>query len=69
MLCKTPYPTLNQFVHTLRGFDMREDKEKVPQQNHNMTFSAQRSRGRRGNNNTLIQEKDALSLLDEEQLL
>ena len=48
---------------------MREDKEEVPQQNHNMTFSAQRSRGRRGNNNTLIQEKDALSLLDEEQLL
>ena len=31
MLCKTPYPTLNQFVHALRGLDMREDKKKVPQ--------------------------------------
>ena len=30
-LCKTPYPTLNQFVHALRGLDMREDKKKVPQ--------------------------------------
>ncbi|KAH0644484.1 hypothetical protein KY284_032368 [Solanum tuberosum] len=32
------------------GFDMREDEEEVLQQNHNMTFSAQRGRGR-GNNN------------------
>ena len=63
MLCKTPYPTLNQFVHALRGFDTREDKEKVPQQNHNMTFSAQRGRGRgnysqrRGNNNFNSRER------------
>ena len=73
-LCKTPYPTLNQFVHALRGFDTREDKEKVPQQNHNITFSAQRGRGRgnysqrRGNNN-FNQEKEASRLLDKEHVL
>ena len=27
MLGKTPYPTFNQFVNALRGFDMREDEE------------------------------------------
>jgi len=46
MLGKAPYPTLNQFVNTLRGFDMRENDEEVPQENHNMAFSAQRGRGR-----------------------
>ncbi|KAH0679064.1 hypothetical protein KY284_020149 [Solanum tuberosum] len=41
----------------LKVFDMREDDEEVPQQNHNMAFSTQRGRGRgiysqrRGNNN------------------
>lgn len=46
MLGKAPYPTLNQFVNALRGFDMREDNEEVPQENHNMAFSAKRGRGR-----------------------
>ena len=30
MLVKTPYPTFNQFVNALRGFDMREEEEEVP---------------------------------------
>ena len=30
MLVKKPYPTFNQFVNALRGFDMREDEEEVP---------------------------------------
>ena len=30
MLGKTPYPTFNQFVNALRGFDMREDEEEGP---------------------------------------
>ena len=57
MLGKASYPTLNQFINALRGFDMREDKEEVPQQNHKMVFSTQRDMGRgtycqrRGNNN------------------
>jgi len=57
MLGKATYPTVNQFVNALRDFDMREDEEEVPQQNHNMVFSVQRGRGRgnysqrRGNNN------------------
>ena len=57
MLGKSLYPTLNQFVNALRGFDIREDEEEVPQKNHNMAFSAQRGSGRgnyskkKGNNN------------------
>ena len=57
MLRKTPYRTFNQFINALRGFDMWEDEEEVAQQNHNMSFSAQKGRGignysqRRGNNN------------------
>lgn len=57
MLGKAPYPTFNQFINALRGFDMREDEEEVPQQNNNMAFSTQRGRGRgnysqrSGNNN------------------
>ncbi|KAF3669363.1 hypothetical protein FXO37_09079 [Capsicum annuum] len=40
MLGKTPYPTLNQWLgNALRGFDMREDEEEVPQLNSNMDFS------------------------------
>ncbi|KAH0768481.1 hypothetical protein KY285_004352 [Solanum tuberosum] len=46
MLGKTPYPTLNQFANALRGFDMRENDEEVPLENHNMAFYAQRGRGR-----------------------
>ena len=41
MLVKTPDQTYNQFVNALRGFDMREDEEEVPQKNNNMAFSAQ----------------------------
>ena len=41
MLVKKPYPTFNQFVNDLRGFDMREEEEEVPLQNNNMAFSAQ----------------------------
>ena len=37
LIGKALYLTLNQFV--LRAFDMSEDEEEVPQQNHNMTFS------------------------------
>ena len=29
MLGKTPYPTLNQIVNALTGFDIREDEEEV----------------------------------------
>lgn len=46
MLGKSPYPTLNQFVNALKVFDMREEEDEVPQENHSMTFSAQRDRGR-----------------------
>lgn len=41
MLGKPPYPTLNQLVNALRGFDIREDDEDT-QLNHNMAFQAQR---------------------------
>ena len=57
MLGKALYPTFNQFINALSDFYMREDEAEVPQQNHNMAFSAQRGRGkgnysqRRGNNN------------------
>ena len=63
ILGKTLYPILNQFVNALRGFDMREDEEEVPQQNHNMTFSVQKGRRkgnysqRRGNNNFNSRER------------
>ena len=30
MLVKKPYPTFNQFVNDLRGFDMREEEQEVP---------------------------------------
>uniref|UniRef100_M1BN43 PAE n=1 Tax=Solanum tuberosum TaxID=4113 RepID=M1BN43_SOLTU len=36
ILGKTPNSTLHQFVYTLTSFDIREDEEKVSQQNHNM---------------------------------
>lgn len=53
MLGKAPYLTLNQFVNALRGFDIREEEDEVPQENHSMAFSAQRGRvrGSRGNYN------------------
>lgn len=36
MLGKAPYPTFNQFVNALRGFDMRDDgEEQVTQENLN----------------------------------
>ena len=35
-LCKTPYPTNNQYFNALGGFDMRGDEKEVSQQNHNM---------------------------------
>ncbi|KAH0717546.1 hypothetical protein KY285_013577 [Solanum tuberosum] len=50
ILGKTSYSTLNQFIYALTSFDIREDKEEVSQQNHNMVLSAQKGRGR-GNNN------------------
>jgi len=50
ILGKAPYSTLNQFVYALTSFDIREDEEEVPQQNHNMVLSAQKGRGK-GNNN------------------
>lgn len=40
MLGKTLYPTLNQFVNALRGFDMRGEDDKAPPQNHNMTITS-----------------------------
>ncbi|OIT38994.1 hypothetical protein A4A49_56276, partial [Nicotiana attenuata] len=53
MLGKPPYPTFNQFVNALRGFEMREDiDEQVQQSNLESTvaFVAQKSQGRgRGN--------------------
>ena len=39
MICNALFLTLNQCVNALGGFDMREDEEEVPQQNHNMNFS------------------------------
>ena len=30
ILCKTPYSTLNQFVYSIKSFDIREDKKEVP---------------------------------------
>lgn len=59
MLSKPPFPTFNQFVTALQGYDIRtqgnqaEEKEEI---NQNMAFFAQRSRGRgrsysRGRNN------------------
>ncbi|XP_049400053.1 uncharacterized protein LOC125864182 [Solanum stenotomum] len=64
MLSKAIYLTLNQYVNALRGFDMRDDEKEVPQQNHNMVFSAQRGRGRgnysqrRGNNDFNCRGRD-----------
>ncbi|KAH0717896.1 hypothetical protein KY285_013927 [Solanum tuberosum] len=55
ILGKAPYFTLNQFVYALTSFDIREDEEEVPQQNHNMILSAQKGRGR-GNNNINFSE-------------
>ncbi|XP_070013052.1 uncharacterized protein [Nicotiana sylvestris] len=53
MLGKPPYPTFNQFVNALRGFEMREDTDDIMEQtppNSTMTFVAQKSQGRgRGN--------------------
>lgn len=60
MLGKAPYPTLNQFVNALRGFDIREDKDNVSQQNQNMIFSAQRDGEEK--TTTLILEKEASSM-------
>lgn len=34
MLGKQPPPTFNQYVNSLRGFDMREDGEEVIQQGY-----------------------------------
>ncbi|OIS97719.1 hypothetical protein A4A49_01224 [Nicotiana attenuata] len=48
MLGKTPYPTLNQFVSSLRGFNMREDEEEVTQQGYYMDFCCSMRRGRGG---------------------
>lgn len=42
MLGRPPYPTLNQLVNALRGFNLREDDGEEPQQvNHNTFFTAQ----------------------------
>ena len=30
-LSKVPYPTLSQFFNSLKGFDIREEEEKVSQ--------------------------------------
>ena len=74
MLGKKLYPTFNQFVNALRGFDIREDEEEVPQKNHNMAFSTQRGSGR-GNYSkkketiTSIQKKVASNQLDKEHVL
>uniref|UniRef100_A0A2N9HWT0 Reverse transcriptase Ty1/copia-type domain-containing protein n=1 Tax=Fagus sylvatica TaxID=28930 RepID=A0A2N9HWT0_FAGSY len=49
MLSKPPFPTFNQFITALQGYDMRiqgnqiEEKEET---NHNMAFIAQHNRGR-----------------------
>ncbi|KAH0745682.1 hypothetical protein KY285_007339 [Solanum tuberosum] len=52
MLGKPPYPTFNQFVTALRGFEMREEADDI-QQTHiesTVAFAAQKSQGRgRGN--------------------
>lgn len=45
MLGKAPYPSLNQFVNTLKGFNMIENEEYMPQPNHNIAFFKQRGRG------------------------
>ncbi|OIT03203.1 hypothetical protein A4A49_57448, partial [Nicotiana attenuata] len=49
MLGKAPYPTFNQFVIALRGFEMREDgEEHVTQTNLDsaVAFTAQKTQGR-----------------------
>ena len=49
MLSKPPFPTFNQFITALQGYDMwiqgNQIKEKE-ETNHNMAFIAQRNRGR-----------------------
>lgn len=47
MLGKPPYPTFNQFVTALRGFEMREEADDI-QQTHiesTVAFAAQKSQG------------------------
>jgi hypothetical protein len=59
MLSKPPFPTFNQFVTALQGYDMRNQGNQIEEKeetNHNMAFIAQRNRGRgrfysRGRNN------------------
>ena len=53
MLVKTPYPTFNQFVNALRGFNMREDE----------------TTNREEEIITSIQEKEASSLQDKKHVL
>ena len=43
-LSKVPYPTLSQFVNSLKGFDIRKEEEKVSQKNHNIVLSSQKVR-------------------------
>ena len=59
MLSKPPFPTFNQFVTALQGYDMRNQGtqfEEKEEPNQNIAFVAQRNRGRdrfysRGRNN------------------
>ncbi|KAH0639782.1 hypothetical protein KY285_036368 [Solanum tuberosum] len=51
MLGKPPYPTLNQLINALRGFDLGEDDGEESQHvNHNTTFTAQQVNQNRSNN-------------------
>jgi len=51
MLGKPPYPTLNQLINALRGFDLREDDGEESQHvNHNTAFTAQQVNQNRSNN-------------------
>ena len=65
MLGKAPYPTFNQFINALRGFDMRKDKEEVPQQNHNMRFFPKEV----GEKETTLKEEETITLIPEEEVL
>lgn len=49
MLGKPPYPTFNQFVNSLRGFEMRENEEEQPTHNsldQAVPFITQKTQGR-----------------------
>ena len=63
MLVKASYSTSNQFINALRGFDMREDKEEVPQQIitwHSLHKEA-------GEEEITLKEEEIITLIPEEE--